>query len=464
MALYVRGVVCHVGARRCWPDRRGRRVRRPDRVHRPRRAPGDGLNGDRRPVDRARPVTGDAEPPRAGRRGGPPRWPRMVGPALLVSAGYVDPGNWGTDVAAGAAATGTGSIWVLAAAILAALFLQQLAARVGLATGHDLATLLRRHVRRAALRLIMPPLFLALAVTETVELLGVVFGVRMLTGWSVVTGGAGCRPDWCWPCWRRPAPTARRVVYGCLGLVAVVYLAALGGHGAIRGASCAHASGRLPAGSAPVAVGLIGSIVMPHNILLQSALARDLAGTDPVARGRSPLRGSLVTTAPDADAGLRGQRGDPSRGAPAAAEPTWPCRTRTAAALRLGVRPVRHGDVRAHAAGVRAGVLDDRRDDQRRRAHPAACRGGRCPPLARRAVFLVPATVIAASPLPAAGRPGVEPAGADLDLARGADPARVASPPARTSWAHGCSAGAPGRCAGRHGHRRAAGRGASLPS
>ena len=72
----------------------------------------------------------------------------MVGPALLVSAGYVDPGNWGTDVAAGHL-YGYRLIWVVAAAILAALFLQQLAARVGFATGQDLATLIRRHVRVA---------------------------------------------------------------------------------------------------------------------------------------------------------------------------------------------------------------------------------------------------------------------------------------------------------------------------
>jgi manganese transport protein len=153
---------------------------------------------------------------------------------------------------------------------------------------------LRRHVRRATLRLLVPPLFLALAVTETVELLGVVFGVRMLTGWSLVPAVA-LSAGLVLAVLAAPGPTGRRVVYGCLGLIAAVYVAALSRHGAVAVVVHVRPTG-LPSGSAPVAVGLIGSIVMPHNILLQSALARDLAADRPWTRRSSPLRGSLVTT------------------------------------------------------------------------------------------------------------------------------------------------------------------------
>jgi manganese transport protein len=239
----------------------------------------------------ARSTTGT---PLGSGRGSRSRWPRLVGPALLVSAGYVDPGNWGTDVAAGHL-YGYRLIWVLAAAIVAALFLQQLAARVGFATGQDLATLIRRHVRASRRRVLMPPLLVALAITETIELLGVVFGVRMLTGWPLVPA-VGFSAGLVLAVLAAPGATGRRVVYGCLGLIGVIYIVALSGHGAVAVLMHVRPSG-LPTGSAPVAVGLIGSIVMPHNILLQSALARDEAAIHPWTPGSSPLRGSLVTTA-----------------------------------------------------------------------------------------------------------------------------------------------------------------------
>jgi manganese transport protein len=320
----------------------------------------------------------------------------MVGPALLVAAGYVDPGNWGTDVAAGTR-FGYRLIWVVAAAILAALFLQQLAARVGFATGQDLATLLRLHVRRATLRLLMPPLFLALAVTETVELLGVVFGVRMLTGWSVVPA-VGLSAGLVLAVLAAPGPTARRVVYGCLGLIAAVYVAALSGHGAVAVVVHVRPAG-LPGGSAPVAVGLIGSIVMPHNILLQSALARDLAAARPWTRGSSPLRGSLVTTglaltlafvvnAAITSLAIGTDRGDHQ--SLAALHTGLGSAFGPFATVLFGLTLLASG-LASSTTGAMISV------DVLRQLVPT----WELPTLARRALFLVPATLIAASPLSA---------------------------------------------------------------
>src|SRR5690242_7829679 len=65
-------------------------------------------------------------------------WRAYVGPALLVSVGYMDPGNWGTDLAAGARFK-YDLLWVVALASLMAIFLQILSARLGIVTGKDLA-------------------------------------------------------------------------------------------------------------------------------------------------------------------------------------------------------------------------------------------------------------------------------------------------------------------------------------
>src|SRR3954452_15260312 len=66
------------------------------------------------------------------------QWRAFIGPAILVSVGYMDPGNWGTDLAAGAQYK-YGLLWVVALASLMAIFMQVLSARLGVVTGKDLA-------------------------------------------------------------------------------------------------------------------------------------------------------------------------------------------------------------------------------------------------------------------------------------------------------------------------------------
>src|SRR6516165_12430465 len=66
------------------------------------------------------------------------QWRAYVGPAILVSVGYMDPGNWGTDLAGGARFK-YGLLWVVALASVMAIFMQVTASRLGVVTGKDLA-------------------------------------------------------------------------------------------------------------------------------------------------------------------------------------------------------------------------------------------------------------------------------------------------------------------------------------
>src|SRR5450755_4741422 len=66
------------------------------------------------------------------------RWRAFVGPAILVSVGYIDPGNWGTDLQGGAQFK-YGLLWVVGVASLMAIFMQVISARLGVVTGKDLA-------------------------------------------------------------------------------------------------------------------------------------------------------------------------------------------------------------------------------------------------------------------------------------------------------------------------------------
>ena len=174
-------------------------------------------------------------------------------------------------------------MWVLGAATLAALLLQQVSARVGLATGRDLASLIATSLPRPLRLGATPPILAALAVTEVVEVLGVVIGVQLLTGWG--HGAVPVAAALVVLAVAAPARFGRGAVYGCLALVGAVYIAVIlsSGGGEIAGGLRPSA---LPHGALPVAVAMIGAIVMPHNILLHSALARDLRRTS----GEEPRR------------------------------------------------------------------------------------------------------------------------------------------------------------------------------
>src|ERR1700736_4653919 len=66
------------------------------------------------------------------------QWRAFIGPAILVSVGYMDPGNWGTDLAGGAQYK-YGLLWVVGLASVMAIFMQVISARLGVVTGKDLA-------------------------------------------------------------------------------------------------------------------------------------------------------------------------------------------------------------------------------------------------------------------------------------------------------------------------------------
>jgi manganese transport protein len=197
----------------------------------------------------------------------------FAGPAFLVSVGYMDPGNWGTDLAAGSR-YGYQLLWVLAAANLVALFLQHLAARIGIATGRHLADVIGAEVSVPVRRVYAGVAVSAMLVTEAVEFLGVVVGLRLLFGmplWPSVAIGAVvvCGLMALGNSRTRPLEMA---IFALLGVVAIGYLAELFLQPPDASMFGGWVPTSLPSGSFPVAVGILGAVVMPHNLFLHSGL------------------------------------------------------------------------------------------------------------------------------------------------------------------------------------------------
>lgn len=200
-------------------------------------------------------------------------WIRMLGPAFVVSIGYMDPGNWATDLAAGA--YGYRLLWVVVAANAIAIVLQLAVSRVTMVSGSNLATLISR--RWPHLSFAFWFVFQGAAVaTDVSEFSGVVLGVRLLFHctllWSVVWGLAIVAlvlavTD----------RTSKGFEYGLIAAVGCIALGCLYQIPNLHPSWQAVAAGalvpRVPDGGALVlVVGIVGATVMPHNLFLHSSL------------------------------------------------------------------------------------------------------------------------------------------------------------------------------------------------
>jgi manganese transport protein len=117
-------------------------------------------------------------------------WRRVLaffGPAYLVSVGYMDPGNWATDLAGGSK-FGYQLIWVLLMSNLMALLLQSLSARLGIVRGRDLAQANRETYPRAVNLAFYLLAEIAIAATDLAEILGMAIGIQLLTDLPLIWG------------------------------------------------------------------------------------------------------------------------------------------------------------------------------------------------------------------------------------------------------------------------------------
>ena len=113
----------------------------------------------------------------------------FAGPAYLVSVGYMDPGNWATDLEGGSR-FGYALIWVILMSNMMAVLLQTLAARLGIVTGKDLAQACRSEYSKFASFVLWIMCEIAIAATDLAELLGTILGLNLLFGLPLLWGAA----------------------------------------------------------------------------------------------------------------------------------------------------------------------------------------------------------------------------------------------------------------------------------
>lgn len=216
--------------------------------------------------------TVDTTTPRKG-------WRRILaylGPAYLVSVGYMDPGNWATDLQGGAK-FGYQLIWVLLMSNLMALLLQSLSARLGIVRRRDLAQANRETYPPVVNFCLYILAELAIAATDLAEVVGMAIGLHLLTGLPLMWGVAITVLDtFLFLLLQRYG--IRKMEAFILALVATIGVSFLIEILLAKPDLSEVATGFIPSmlsnESLYIAVGIIGATVMPHNLYLHSALVQ----------------------------------------------------------------------------------------------------------------------------------------------------------------------------------------------
>ncbi len=228
-----------------------------------------------------------------GRRGGLRAGLLFAGPAVIASIAYMDPGNFATNIQAGAG-YGYALLWVVLMANLIAMLFQALSAKLGIVTGRNLAEMCRDQFRPGAVYAMWGISEVAAMATDLAEFLGGAIGLALLFGMPLIAGmvvtgivtygilmvqGRGFRP-------------IELIIGGLIAVIGLCYLIEMFVAPVAWGQAALHSV--LPAmpdaAALTISVGIIGATVMPHAIYLHSGLTQGRVPSRNAAERRIVLR------------------------------------------------------------------------------------------------------------------------------------------------------------------------------
>lgn len=204
---------------------------------------------------------------------------RFLGPGLLVSVGYMDPGNWATDIEAGSR-YGYGLLNVVVACSLAAILLQYLSLKLGLATGMDLARQSREQFRPKTNFALWILAELAIIACDLAEVLGSALAFKLLFGCSLLWGVAITALDTViiLSLKGRGFRQIEAIVLGLILTIGICYgielFLAQPDWGLVAGGLIPSRETFQDSHAWYLAIGILGATVMPHNLYLHSSVVQ----------------------------------------------------------------------------------------------------------------------------------------------------------------------------------------------
>ena len=207
----------------------------------------------------------------------------FIGPAFMVCVGYMDPGNWATDIAGGSR-YGYKLLWVLLLSNVIALVLQSLSARLGIVRGLDLAQVSRETYPTLVNFMLYVLAEIAIAACDLAEVLGMAIGLNLLFHIPLLYGvGIGVLDTFIILYLQQKGIRYMEImIFSLVSVIGLCFLVEMFfAHPDTAAVMNGFVPSSLSGGALYIAIGIIGATVMPHNLYLHSSLVQTRRnGTD----------------------------------------------------------------------------------------------------------------------------------------------------------------------------------------
>jgi len=197
---------------------------------------------------------------------------KYIGPGLLVTVGFIDPGNWASNIAAGSQ-FGYKLLWIVTLSTIMLIFLQHNAAHLGISTGLCISEAVTKHCRPAVSRTVLVTAILACISTALAEILGAAIALKMLFHIPLKIGAVLALLFVSWMLFTSAYRKIEKIIIGFVSLIGIAFVFEIA---LVKVDWHAAASGSVvplfPLGSMAIIMSVLGAVVMPHNLFLHSEI------------------------------------------------------------------------------------------------------------------------------------------------------------------------------------------------
>lgn len=197
---------------------------------------------------------------------------RYIGPGILVTVGFIDPGNWAANMAAGAD-YGYKLLWMVTLSTIMLIILQHNVAHLGIVTGRCLSEAATEHLPAFVSRSVLFSAVVAAVATGLAEILGAAIALNMLFHIPIKVGAVFAAIVCGWMLWDNSYKRLEKWIMGFVSLIGLAFLYELSlVHIEWSQAMTGWVTPAIPDGSLPIIMSVLGAVVMPHNLFLHSEI------------------------------------------------------------------------------------------------------------------------------------------------------------------------------------------------
>lgn len=197
---------------------------------------------------------------------------KYIGPGLIVTVGFIDPGNWASNLSAGAD-YGYALLWMVTLSTIMLILLQHNAAHLGIATGLCLSEATNRYVRPVPRWLILGSAMVASVSTALAEVLGGAIALNMLFHLPLRVGSLIVLAVDIWMLFSNSYRHIEKWIIGFVSVIGIAFIAEMMlVHVDWHTAAVSWVHPVIPQGSLPIIMSVLGAVVMPHNLFLHSEI------------------------------------------------------------------------------------------------------------------------------------------------------------------------------------------------